>query len=164
MKSWRILIYNLWLVLALINNLFSNHKKPRSICHPKLGIFCWSLLDKYSTNSSIIFRSGTESGYTVMGLQNNTVYKVKLRSQNKFGWSPFSQVFTFQTMDKHKLSLTLQEKPSNPILDSQGKDKCKIYCQRQNWMFSNRVSFERHFTFITKLNPIKNSFNLVTLP
>jgi len=93
----------------------------RSLCPSKPGILCcWSLFDISSTKSSIIFRSGTESGYTVMGLQNNTVYDVKLRSQNKFGWSPFSHVFTFQTMDKHKLSLTLQEKPSNPILDSQG--------------------------------------------
>ena len=58
-----------------------------------------------------------------MGLHNNTVYNVKLRSQNKFGWSPFSDVFTFQTMDKHKMSLTLQEKPTNSILDSQGKNK-----------------------------------------
>ena len=72
-------------------------------------------------NKEFIFiRSGVENGYSIMGLHNNTYYNVMLRSQNKFGWSPFSAVFTFQTLDKLKLTLTLQEKPGS-MLDSQGE-------------------------------------------
>jgi len=87
-------------------------------------------------------RSGNESRYTVMGLHNNTFYNVMLRSQNKFGWSPFSSVFTFQTMDKLKLTLTLQE-PNSNILDTQGPLKsepvvssCPRVYQQSNIIFT----------------------------
>ena len=68
----------------------------------------------------MVSESPDTNRYNMMGLQNNTVYHVILRSQNKFGWSPYSGIFTFQTMDKLKLSLTLQEKPALG-LDTQGK-------------------------------------------
>ena len=72
--------------------------------------------------------SGQRNRYNMMGLQNNTVYHVTVRSQNKFGWSPYSSIFTFQTLDKLKLSLTLQEKPELG-LDTQGMaDKVETYC------------------------------------
>ena len=67
----------------------------------------------------MVEQEGGTNRYNMMGLQNNTNYKVIVRSQNKFGWSLYSRIFTFQTMDKVKLSLTLQEKPG-PVLDSQG--------------------------------------------
>ena len=67
----------------------------------------------------MVSESGQRKRYNMMGLQNNTVYHVTVRSQNKFGWSPYSSVFTFQTLDKLKLSLTLQEKPGL-VLDTQG--------------------------------------------
>lgn len=67
----------------------------------------------------MVSESGNRNRYNMMGLQNNTVYHVTVRSQNKFGWSPYSSIFTFQTMDKLKMSLTLQEKPEL-VLDTQG--------------------------------------------
>ena len=62
----------------------------------------------------------TNNSYTMMGLQNNTGYAVVVRSQNQFGWSPFSRALKFQTMDKVKLGLTLQEKP-RVVPESQGE-------------------------------------------
>ncbi len=38
----------------------------------------------------------------VKGLRNNTFYDVRVRTQNKWGWSPFSLTFTFHTVDKGK--------------------------------------------------------------
>ena len=67
----------------------------------------------------MVSESAERNKYNMMGLQNNTVYHVTVRSQNKFGWSPYSSIFTFQTLDKLKLSLTLQEKPGL-VLDTQG--------------------------------------------
>ena len=67
----------------------------------------------------MVSEGAARNRYNMMGLQNNTVYHVTVRSQNKFGWSPYSRIFTFQTMDKLKLSLTLQEKPGL-VLDTQG--------------------------------------------
>ena len=64
--------------------------------------------------------NNNNNSYNMMGLQNNTFYNVMVRSQNKFGWSLYSQVHVFQTMDKVKLGLTLQETPRTGP-DSQGE-------------------------------------------
>ena len=80
----------------------------------------------------MVSESPNRNRYNMMGLQNNTVYHVTVRSQNKFGWSPYSSIFTFQTMDKLKLSLTLQEKPAL-VLDTQGTiDKLQPFSHIQS--------------------------------
>jgi len=38
--------------------------------------------------------------YSMNGLKPNTLYVVTIRTQNKWGWSPFSDVKSFHTLDK----------------------------------------------------------------
>jgi len=58
--------------------------------------------------------------YNLKGLQNNTYYDVVIRAQNKFGWSPYSEVFTFQTLEKDKATMKLQNQQVIPIFEGQG--------------------------------------------
>lgn len=58
--------------------------------------------------------------YNLKGLTNNTYYDVVIRSQNKFGWSPYSQSFTFQTLDKEKASMKLQNKQDITVFQGEG--------------------------------------------
>ena len=53
--------------------------------------------------------------------KNNTYYDVVLRAENKFGWSPYSQVFTFQTLEKDKATMKLQDQQIIPLFEGQGK-------------------------------------------
>jgi len=61
-----------------------------------------------------------EYTYNLKGLQNNTYYDVVLRAENKFGWSPYSQVFTFQTLEKDKATMKLQDQQIIPLFEGQG--------------------------------------------
>ena len=38
--------------------------------------------------------------YSMNGLHPSTLYGVTIRTKNKWGWSPFSDISTFQTLDK----------------------------------------------------------------
>jgi len=58
--------------------------------------------------------------YNLKGLSNNTYYNVIIRSQNKFGWSPYSLPFTFQTLDKEKASMKLQNKQDITVFKGEG--------------------------------------------
>jgi len=58
--------------------------------------------------------------YNLKGLTNNTYYDVVIRSENKHGWSPYSQSFTFQTLDKEKASMKLQNKQDIPVFKGEG--------------------------------------------
>lgn len=58
--------------------------------------------------------------YNLKGLSNNTYYNVVIRSQNKFGWSPYSEAFTFQTLDKEKASMKLQNKQVITVFKGEG--------------------------------------------
>jgi len=58
--------------------------------------------------------------YNLKGLHNNTYYDVVIRAQNKFGWSPYSEVFTFQTLEKDKATMKLQNQQVIPIFEGQG--------------------------------------------
>lgn len=64
--------------------------------------------------------SGEDYTYNLKGLSNNTYYNVVIRSQNKFGWSPYSQPFTFQTLDKEKASMKLQNKQDIAVFKGEG--------------------------------------------
>lgn len=58
-----------------------------------------------------------EQRYTIMGLGNSTVYGLMVRSQNKFGWSPFSPVVSFHTVARVRAD---NKGKQNSVLDSQG--------------------------------------------
>ena len=47
-------------------------------------------------------------------------YNTIFRSQNKFGWSPYSEAFTFQTLDKEKASMKLQNKQVITVFKGEG--------------------------------------------
>jgi len=64
--------------------------------------------------------SGEDFTYNLKGLSNNTYYNVVIRSQNKFGWSPYSKSFTFQTLDKEKASMKLQNKQEIALFKGEG--------------------------------------------
>ena len=49
----------------------------------------------------------------VQGLQNNTFYDVMVRSQNKYGWSPYSKVQTFRTAQLGKTLKSILERAVN---------------------------------------------------
>jgi len=67
-----------------------------------------------------VILSGEDFTYNLKGLSNNTYYNVVIRSQNKFGWSPYSQSFTFQTLDKEKASMKLQNKQDIALFKGEG--------------------------------------------
>ena len=67
-----------------------------------------------------------EYNYNLKGLQNNTYYNVVIRAQNKFGWSPYSDVFTFQTLEKDKATMKLQNQQVIPIFEGQGKKQFAV--------------------------------------
>ena len=64
--------------------------------------------------------------YNLKGLYNNTYYDVVLIAQNKFGWSPYSEVFTFQTLEKDKATMKLQNQVI-PIFEGQGKQTLFVF-------------------------------------
>jgi len=64
--------------------------------------------------------AGSDFTYNLKGLSNNTDYYVVIRSQNKFGWSPYSQAFTFQTLNKEKASMKLQNKQDIEVFKGEG--------------------------------------------
>merc|ERR1740123_2824629 len=64
--------------------------------------------------------AGDDFTYNLKGLSNNPYYNVVIRSQNKFGWSPYSQSFTFQTLDKEKASMKLQNKQDIAVFKGEG--------------------------------------------
>lgn len=46
-------------------------------------------------------RSGVQSkSYIIRNLEAGQNYEVKVQAKNKFGWSPLSEAFTFQTTDR----------------------------------------------------------------
>jgi len=60
--------------------------------------------------------------YNIKGLKNNTSYDIRIRSQNQYGWSPYSKTFTFQTLDKEEMPMEVIKKPSETgIYEGEGK-------------------------------------------
>ncbi|KYB28717.1 limbic system-associated membrane protein isoform X1 [Tribolium castaneum] len=56
--------------------------------------------------------SGFQSmSYVIRGLVPGQSYEAKVQARNKFGWSPVSEAFTFQTTDTE---LTFPERPQTP--------------------------------------------------
>jgi hypothetical protein len=49
--------------------------------------------------------------YVIRGLEPGQNYEAKVQARNKFGWSPISEAFTFQTTDT---DLTFPERPQSP--------------------------------------------------
>lgn len=41
--------------------------------------------------------------YVIRGLEPGQNYEAKVQARNKFGWSPISEAFTFQTTDTGQL-------------------------------------------------------------
>jgi hypothetical protein len=60
--------------------------------------------------------------YNIKGLKNNTSYDIRIRSENQHGWSPYSETFTFQTLDKEEMPMEVVKKPSEThIYEGEGK-------------------------------------------
>lgn len=50
--------------------------------------------------ASLSLSSGVQSmSYVIRGLEPGQNYEAKVQARNKFGWSPMSEAFTFQTTD-----------------------------------------------------------------
>ncbi|XP_018564711.1 limbic system-associated membrane protein [Anoplophora glabripennis] len=49
--------------------------------------------------------------YVIRGLEAGQNYEAKVQARNKFGWSPISEAFTFQTTDT---DMTYPERPQSP--------------------------------------------------
>ena len=78
-----------------------------------------------------------EYTYNLKGLQNNTYYDVVLRAENKFGWSPYSKVFTFQTLEKDKATMKLQDQQIIPLFEGQGKKVLSCFMNKQTRIFKS---------------------------
>ncbi|XP_023340168.1 lachesin [Eurytemora carolleeae] len=91
-----------------------------------------------------VFAALSEGGYTynMKGLQNNTFYDVIVRSQNKYGWSPYSTVFTFRTaeIDKTPLEVRIPAETSRPIYEGQAIAPEPVTSEAVRILFTSIIS------------------------